>query len=120
MKWNWKRFWKIIGRNALFLSILVVVYLIFFRFTGEGCPIFWLTGVECPMCGMTRAHLAALRLDFAAAFSFHPLFPVGVPFILLLMNDDLFPGKWKRVYYIIVGSMGAALILRYIISLFCL
>ena len=32
-----------------------------------------LFGVPCPGCGLTRANLAALRFDFAAAFEMHPL-----------------------------------------------
>lgn len=38
------------------------------------CPFRHLTGIPCPSCGMSRAWVAALRLDFAAAFSHHPLF----------------------------------------------
>lgn len=33
-----------------------------------------LTGIPCPCCGMSRAWLALLRLDFRGAFSFHPMF----------------------------------------------
>lgn len=45
-----------------------------------GCPIRLLTGVSCAGCGMTRAWLSVLRLDFRQAFYYHPLFllpPVG-------------------------------------------
>ncbi len=44
-----------------------------FALLGIGCPIKYLTGISCAGCGMTRAWAAALRLDFAAAASFHPL-----------------------------------------------
>lgn len=33
-----------------------------------------ITGLLCPGCGNTRAALAVLRFDFAAAFKFNPLF----------------------------------------------
>ena len=41
-----------------------------------GCVFRRVTGVPCPGCGMTRAYLAAARLDFGAAFFFHPLWPL--------------------------------------------
>ena len=48
---------------------------------GSACPTYWMLGICCPFCGMTRAHLAAMRLDFAAAFYYHPVFFTGVPMI---------------------------------------
>ncbi len=37
------------------------------------CPILAYTGIPCPGCGMTRALLRLLALDFAGAAAFHPL-----------------------------------------------
>lgn len=108
-----KRFWKIVCFNALIIGFLVLVYGALNYFTGEGCPVYLLTGVPCPMCGMTRAHLAALRLDFKTAFDFHPLFPVGVPYILLLINGDSFTGKLKRISEIAIIAITVLLLVRY-------
>ena len=47
-----------------------------------GCVFRRITGIPCPGCGMTRAHLAALRLDFRAAFYYHPLWFLPVPLML--------------------------------------
>lgn len=47
-----------------------------------GCVFRRITGIPCPGCGMTRAHLAALRLDFRGAFYYHPLWFLPVPLIL--------------------------------------
>ena len=38
------------------------------------CPFKRLTGIPCPGCGMTRAWLCALRMDFGGALYWHPLF----------------------------------------------
>jgi hypothetical protein len=59
-----------------------------------GCPIRWLTGVPCPGCGLTRAYVAALHLDFAGAFALHPLWPVAGPLVayLLVGKPPLFGG----------------------------
>ncbi len=37
------------------------------------CPILYYTGIPCPGCGMTRALLRLLILDFAGAAAYHPL-----------------------------------------------
>ncbi len=40
------------------------------------CPLYEMTGLWCPGCGMTRATNAVLRADFAAAFGFNLFFPL--------------------------------------------
>jgi hypothetical protein len=45
------------------------------------CIIKYLTGISCPGCGMSRACISALQLDFAAAFAYHPLW-IALPFSL--------------------------------------
>jgi hypothetical protein len=43
------------------------------------CPTALLFGLPCPGCGLTRATVALLHGDFAAAFRFHPLVIVLAP-----------------------------------------
>ncbi len=40
------------------------------------CPLYQMTGLWCPGCGMTRATHALLRGDIPAAFGFNLFFPV--------------------------------------------
>ena len=65
-------------------------------------------------CGMTRALLAALRLDFAAAFSYHPLFFL-LPFFLLGYYLDPWI-NWSR-HYLLLGSVAALFVLTYLVRL---
>lgn len=51
------------------------------------CPIRCLTGVICPSCGMSRAWVAALRLDLGGAFRYHPMFWSVPLFGLLVLYD---------------------------------
>ena len=54
-------------------EIIIVVLAAVFAFSGfYSCPFKLLLGIDCPGCGLTRAALALLRLDFAAAFRFNP------------------------------------------------
>ena len=68
-------------RQHLVLLLILVLYLLIGR-----CPVMWLFGVPCPGCGLTRACLAALRLDFSAAFGFHPLFWLILPALFYLIH----------------------------------
>ena len=49
------------------------------------------------MTGIPRAWLAALRLDFAAAFAYHPLFwVVPIAFVLAFVREEVTSSKLKR------------------------
>ena len=77
-------------RLGLFLVVLAGFLLLDLQ-----CPISFLFHVSCPACGMCRAWLAALKLDFAGAFAYHPLFLLGPVVIgLVVVYDDWnFKGK---------------------------
>jgi hypothetical protein len=59
--------------------------------SGTLCPFKLLTGRPCPGCGMGHAVVAAMRGDFAASFTYHPL---GLP-LLVLWTAWLGWGLWN-------------------------
>lgn len=73
-----------------------------------GCIFRLVTGVPCPGCGMTRAHLAALSLDFRAAFFYHPLWFLPAPLVLIQI---FFPGglfcdrRWNHLAAMLLGIL---------------
>ena len=90
-----------IKKLILPLALIAVIYLIF-HLIGIGCPIKFMTGISCPGCGMSRACISLLRLDFAAAFGFHPLFWIVPAFPLLYILKEA--GKLpKKPYDICIG-----------------
>lgn len=72
-----------LARGALTLCLALGATALALYLLDLGCVFKWVTGLSCPGCGMTRAWLAALRLDLAAAVAYHPLFWT-VPLALLL------------------------------------
>ena len=52
------------------------------------CVFQWLFGVPCPGCGITRALLAAMHLQWRSAFSLHPLFPLALPFLFCAVHTN--------------------------------
>lgn len=64
------------------------------------CPTALFLGVPCPGCGLTRATLALLSGDFAAALHFHPLVFVLAPLFIYALASSL-------VDYVRGGPSGA-------------
>ena len=67
---------------ALGLGIILAYALII------GCPLYKLTGLRCPFCGMTRAHLAFLFCDLERALAYHKLFYLGIPMLISVFALD--------------------------------
>ena len=81
---------------------VVILYIIFF-ITGIGCPIKFITGISCAGCGMTRAYLSLLHLDFREAFHYHPLFWLPPVFLVILYKKNrMKPSIYKILIYTIV------------------
>ena len=82
------------------LGILAAFALLLFVWWRKdwGCLLQRNTGIPCPGCGLTRAWLAAVKLDFAAALSWHPMF-WSVPALVWFLFYDLEPlgsRRWNR------------------------
>ena len=97
------------------LLAVAAIYLIF-NIVGISCPIKFLTGISCPGCGMTRALIHALRLDFAAAFFYHPLWigliPAVIAYFWLYVK-----GKEKSAKVLLI-ICGATLLIAYVLRMF--
>jgi hypothetical protein len=49
------------------------------------CPLRALTGLDCPLCGATRATHALIHGDFATALDFNALYVLALPVVGLLV-----------------------------------
>ncbi len=80
------------------LEVLAGIGLLYVCLEAAGitCPIKFFTGISCAGCGMSRAWLAVLRLDFASAFAFHPLFWLPVPAAAVLLLRKHLPERFSR------------------------
>ena len=99
-------------------------YALFIHWTGLAipCPIYTVTGLYCPGCGVSRFCLALLRLDFQAAFRSHAalflLLPVGLLTAGFRAAGYVFRGKrgmsrWQTgMVWFMIGALAAFGILR--------
>lgn len=90
-----KEYWLKYKQYISLALCIVLCYGMLFSL-GITCPIKFLFGVSCPGCGMSRATLHALRLDFLTAFAYHPmwitlpLFGFFLPFFYFKRKKLLF------------------------------
>lgn len=85
-------------RSIKWALILISVCFAFFEIIGHSiCPVYALTGYPCPGCGLTRAGLRALHLDFAGAWKMNPfIFPVGALSAAYAANRYIFGSGNQR------------------------
>lgn len=95
------------------MAVLVIFYFLS-KFFGSICPTYRIFGICCPFCGMTRAHLAALRLDFSTALYYNPVFYLGLPCIFFMVHDKLFAPKYEKFRKIMAGILLGIIVAVYI------
>ena len=92
--------------TAAYFAILVLWNLLDL----PSCMWIFLYEIPCPGCGMTRACLAALRFDFAAAFYFHPMFwSMPLLYLYFLSKDGIFRSKKANRVFLIAVLVGFVL-----------
>lgn len=94
--------------------LAIVLFYSVLHLLNIGCPIKYITGISCAGCGMTRAWLCVLRLDFSGAYYFHPLYwLVPFPVMLYLIRNKL----TRKVIHFFEGSFTVIFITVYIIRM---
>lgn len=79
---------KGIIKIIVFMIVSGIILLVFYH-----CPFLHIFGIPCPGCGMTRALISAVRLDFKEAFHYHPLFPIVIVWAVYMLLKHM--GKIK-------------------------
>lgn len=81
----------------LILLAACIGLLAWFAVGNVSCPVRRFLGFPCPGCGLSRAWLAALDLDLAGAFRYHPMFwCVPVAAVYILWDGKLFADPRKN------------------------
>ena len=92
-------------KQKLFISAIFILFAAILVLFKIPCIILYITNVPCLGCGMTRAIISALKLDFSSAFSYHSMF-WSVPFLYaaFLFDGNLFKRKSANIiFYSIIG-----------------
>jgi hypothetical protein len=76
---------------------------------GLPCPFERFLHIPCMGCGMSRAWMSVLNLDFQAAFSYHFMFWSVPPMVLCFWLDwEPFSKKWANtlLYTVVLAGFG--------------
>jgi hypothetical protein len=57
------------------------------------CPFHWLTGLDCPLCGLTRAMFALAKGHWAESARLHALAPLAVAMLLSILWRTRWTGR---------------------------
>ncbi len=96
-------------KSAKWVIIAIITYFVFIRkFIMGFCPAVKILGVPCPSCGLTRAGLKVLQLDFKGAWELHPFIYAIILLVVLFvwnryicLNKDM---KWIQFLAVILLS----------------
>lgn len=111
---RWDKAWLKRHKDLIWGAAAILFIYVVFHLAGIGCPIKFVTGISCLGCGMTRAWLSLLKLDFAAAFYYHPLYAVPPLAILVYLLKSKINIK---IYKIIMLTIISAFIIIYLYRL---
>jgi hypothetical protein len=99
--------------GLIFLSIIILAILpqgLIFRDKIPLCLFRYLTGLECPLCGMTRACYSIIHLDLLSAFRYNPASLILPVMLLAESGYDIFPSP-------LAGKLRKAVIILFLICL---
>lgn len=96
-------------------SRIAVIILFLYLVLDLKCPFRLIFGIPCAGCGMTRAIIEAIQLDFKRAFYYHPLFFIMPTIGLFIIFINKLSKRFIYIYWIIILS---AFIIVYVIRLY--
>ena len=103
-------------KEKLISTAIYVAMVCIFYFLDISCLFLTFTKIPCPGCGMTRAILAALRLDFKTAFHLHPMFwSLPLLYLYFLFDDGLFANKY--IDKILLYFIGFGFVLQWVLKI---
>lgn len=70
------------------------------------CGFHWLTGLECPLCGLTRGICAIAKGHWREALTFNALTPVGFVMLFLLFWNHPVRGHVWSAGIVLFGIYG--------------
>ena len=106
---------KLFQKKYICLGFLIGIVIFLYFATGIGCPILYTTGIPCLGCGMSRACLRLMQLDFYGASHYHPLcfvLPLIAVFLLLRFYGKISEKQYQHGLVFIAVLFSAVYLIR--------
>ena len=81
---------RLLVKHALAVALLIIVPLLY-ELSGIGCPFRAIFGFPCPTCGVTRALICLVKLDFTGYMQWQPMAVPLVFALWLCFHVDVLP-----------------------------
>jgi len=96
-------------RLPAFIALLLLIIMPSDGLGFSACIFYHITGLPCPVCGLTRSMSSILHFEFLKSLAYHPLgvLVLGFIFMLIITNDP---------NYLSSKLKSANKILRFIVS----
>ena len=90
-------------KKHIFIFAVIGIYFVLIAIFDITCPIRYITKVPCPTCGMTRAMMSLIRLDFKGYVEYNVMAFFMITAVMLLIHRDVFKRrKWINWYSMLV------------------
>lgn len=101
--------------------IIIIAYFVCLKLLLHSmCPMVWITGYPCPACGLTRAGICLLHLDFMGAWKMHPFIYAVIGYLILFLWNRYIL-QWNKETYLkcLLILLFVGMIMFYIWRMMC-
>jgi hypothetical protein len=108
---------QLIRLSIIFVSLVIIAIIppeILFDETQVVCIHYYLFGIQCPLCGMTRAVYQFTHFQFASAFNYN----IIVALLPLYLGIDISTLFFRQKWLVLIRKTVVALILAGLIILY--
>ena len=92
--------------NTRWAIIVIIAYFAFLKtVTGSACPVVAMIGYPCPACGLTRAFVCLLHLDFSGALKIHAFIYAVLLYLLVFLWNRYVRGRRAGKRLLVLGVM---------------
>lgn len=83
---------------------------------GVPCPFKLIFQKPCPFCGMTRAFVSLLKLDFPSAFGYNGMvWSLPVLYLLFLYDGKIFKNRYANI--VLLSLLSAGFVINWLLKL---
>lgn len=82
---------SVLKKNLIIHFVIIsalISYVLIINYFNISCPIRAITNIPCPTCGMTRAFISLIKLDFIKSFYYHPLLILVFPLVFFGIHKN--------------------------------
>lgn len=101
-------------KYKLLITFVLLLAILILHVLSVPCMFLKVTGIECLGCGMTRAWIEVLHLNFREAFSLHMMFwAVPILYLCFLLDGKLFLNSKLNIFF--YAFIGAGFIMKWVL-----